>query len=346
MDSGISIVIPTWKGLHLLRENLPAVLDAARFYREKTGGDTELIVVDDGSSDETTSALPDEFPEARLIAKPQNEGFAITCNVGFQHCQLPVMALLNNDVRVERDYLFYLAEHFRDPLVFAVTSRVLEWDGATFSAGGRVGRFRRGFWSVYFNYDTCGPDQQAWIEEHRLLSAYAIGGFAAYDRAKVAELGGFTELLSPFNWEDVDLSYRGWKRGWEVHYEPRSVAYHRISATIGAHYQKKRVEAVSFRNRLLFHWINCHSPVFLASHLLMLALLTLTRFLVFDFSFYRSVYEGWIRLPEVRRLRRRERARARRTDAQLCRVWSRFYKSAPIRIYYGRAEVLQARDEK
>ena len=345
MNSDLSIVIPTCNGLHLLRENLPSVQAAARAHHRETGGLTEIIVVDDGGRDETARVIPSEFSDVYLVKRQRNQGFAITCNVGLQSSRFPLVALLNNDVRVEEDYFIYQALHFQDPTVFAVTAKVFEWGQPIFSTGGRYGRFRRGFWSLYTNYDTSTPEAAEWIEKRRLLSTYAIGGFSTYSREKLEALGGFNELLSPFHWEDVDLSYRGWKRGWEVHYEPRSIAHHRISATINAHHKKAFVEVAAVRNRLLFHWINLHTPTYVLSHLIMLGVLFLTRLWVLDFRFYRSLLQAVRQLRQVRSLRNLERRSAERTDAELSRLLKRFYQSAPIQIYYNQQEVLQKHPE-
>lgn len=334
----VSIVIPTWNGLALLRETLPSVCKAADVYGLESGCRTEILVVDDGGEDATGDVLPAEFPRVRLIVSPSNRGFAAACNLGFEHAGYPLVALLNNDVKVEPDYLLHQAPHFQDPDVFAVTARVYSWNGEEFTAGGRFGRFRRGFWSVYLNYDV-DPGAADLENRRRLLSAYAVGGFATYDRKKLQDLGGFNSLLSPFHWEDVDLSYRGWKRGWKVHYEPGSIAYHRISATIGRRFRPRKVETVAVRNRLLFHWINLHSTGYWIRHLLGLAGLLLTRFLVFDGTFYRSFLGALSRISEVRRLRRRERDRARRSDAEISRILSSFYRNAPIRVYRSGSQV-------
>ncbi len=345
MNFDLSIVIPTCNGLHLLRENLPSVEAAARTHQRETGGLTEIIVVDDGGRDETARAIPSEFPDVYLITRQRNQGFAITCNVGLKSSRFPWVALLNNDVRVEEDYFVYQTLHFQDPNVFAVTAKVFEWDQPIFATGGKLGRFRRGFWSLYTNYDTSTPEAGEWIEKRQLLSTYAIGGFSTYSREKLEALGGFNELLSPFHWEDVDLSYRGWKRGWEVHYEPRSIAHHRASATINAQHKKAFVEAAAVRNRLLFHWINLHSPTYVLRHLIMLGVLFVTRLWVLDFSFYRSFLQAVRQLRQVRRLRKLERKSAERTDADLSHLLKLFYQSAPIQIYYSQREVLQKHPE-
>lgn len=335
----VSIVIPTWNGLALLRETLPSVCEAAEFYRRESRCRTEILVVDDGSEDDTREVLTAEFPRVRLIRSPSNRGFAPTCNLGFEHAGYPLVALLNNDVKVEPDYLVYQAPHFQDPDVLAVTARVFSWDGDEFTAGGRFGRFRRGFWSVYLNYDLDPDGAGAVIQDRRWLSAYAVGGFATYDRRKLRDLGGFNTLLAPFHWEDVDLSYRGWKRGWKIHYEPGSVAYHRISATIGSRFRARRVETVAVRNRLLFHWINLHSTGYWIRHLVGLAGLLLTRFMVLDGTFYRSFAGALSRISEVRRMRRWERDRARRSDTEISRILNSFYRTAPIRVYRSGSQV-------
>jgi len=345
MKLDLSIVIPTRNGLHLLRENLPSVQRASRMFSEKTGGAVEVIVVDDGSQDGTSRILPAEFPDVYLVERSRSQGFACACNAGFEACKFPVVSLLNNDVRVEEEFFLHQSSHFEDENVFGVTAKVFEWDQPIFATGGRVGRFRRGFWSVYFNYDVRIDSASGWVDQRRMLSAYAIGGFSAYSREKLRELGGFNELLSPIHWEDVDLSYRAWKRGWEVRYEPRSVAHHRTSATIDAHFEKRSVERISYRNRLLFHWINLHSPTYLLRHLLMLSVLILTRILVLDFGFYAALGQALRRLTTVIRLRRVEREEARKSDAEISRLLNSFYRTAPIEIYYNQQEVIEHHPE-
>jgi len=189
----------------MLQRCLPAVLEAVQQYQKLCGAETEVIVVDDAGSDDTAGWLARAAPRVQLVRRRRNGGFARACNSGIHHCRQPLLALINNDVEVAPDYFLWQARLFRDPDLFAVTARVVEWEQPVFATGGKVGTFRRGFWGVYFNYDLKDPqrpDARPW------LSFYAVGGFAMYDRERLLQLGGFSELLSPFHWEDVDLSYR------------------------------------------------------------------------------------------------------------------------------------------
>jgi len=280
-----------------------------------------------------------------------NGGFASACNTGFRKARYQLVALLNNDVRVEPKYLIHHAEHFLDDDVFAVTAKVYDWEGTHFTTGGRIGRFRRGFWCVYFNYDIEDrKTEDSWqrseeVPTAELLSAYAVGGFATYSRKKLDYLGGFNELLSPFHWEDIDLSYRGWKSGWKVLYEPRSRAFHRTSATINAHYLKTKVEEVSFRNRLLFHWINLHDPSFLLRHFITLIGMTLANALILNRSYFRSLSSALRSLKKVRSLRTLEKERAVVSDKKLSEILNQFCRSRLIRVYYNLEEIIQQHPE-
>ena len=45
-------------------------------------------------------------------------------------------------------------------------------------------------------------------------------------------------------YEDIEISYRGWKRGWWVRYEPRSVAYHDARQTMERRYKRRSLEVI------------------------------------------------------------------------------------------------------
>jgi GT2 family glycosyltransferase len=343
----LSVVIPTWNGLHLLKKYLPSVIRAAECYQRSSGADFEILVVDDGSTDATVSYLRGHpVKGVRLLSRPENKGFAITCNAGFREARYELVGLINNDVELHPEYFIFLAPHFSNPEIFAVTAKVYDPGTTIFNAGGRFASFRRGFWSVYFNYDTVpGKDAQEWTDCHRLLSFCAIGGFAAYRKSELLKLGGFLEILSPFHWEDVDLSYRGWKRGMKVGYEPRSLAWHQASSTINRHFESKIVECHSFKNRLLFHWINIHSKPMLACHLLSLSTMCILKALTLDRYFFKAFRNALRQLPEVRKLRKQEKLKSRRSDREIISILNDFYKSAPISCYFSREEILEKHPE-
>ena len=97
------------------------------------------------------------------------------------------------------------------------------------------------------------------------------GGSAVVSREKYLEIGGFDEIFSPFYVEDVDLSYRAWKRGWPTLFVPRSKVVHKHRGSTGR-LDSGYVEQIIARNRLLFVWLNIRDPRMLLQHSLWLLL--------------------------------------------------------------------------
>src|SRR5262249_12431824 len=135
---GVSVVIPTWNGLDLLKEFLPSVLEACHCY---SGGDrnpVQVMIVDDASIDATgewlvsqgfrpagcdRSSSPDTAsrpPDLAFVSNEANAGFGVSCNRGFRLAAYNLILLLNNDVRISRDAISALVRHFDDSDVFAV----------------------------------------------------------------------------------------------------------------------------------------------------------------------------------------------------------------------------------
>ena len=308
--SGISAVIPTYNGKELLTKSLPLLILALK----NQPLEWEVIVADDASTDGTVRFLNKEFPEVRWVKSERNKGFASTCNLGFQKAKYDVILLLNSDTLVTKDFIPPLLEHFKNDQLFGVHPKGLDWDEETFRDGGKVGSFTRGFFRFTKNYD---------VGEKRtpgeLLSFFATGAFSALDRKKVLELGGFDELFSPFNVEDIELSYRAWKRGWEIHYEPKSIVYHRPNTTINKYYKRFKVRCIYQRNRFFFVWKNVFDPKMILSHFLFLLIPSLR------VDKYIGLFMAFEKLPKIWQNRKKEKKNVRRTDKEIMESLRQFY---------------------
>ena len=150
----------------------------------------------------------------------------------------------------------------------------------------------------------------------RRLRAALLRFAAMFDRARFLEIGGFDLLFAPFYYEDVELSYRAWKRGFEVRYEPASEVRHRFSSTIGAA-GRGRIRRISQRNRLLLHWIHLHDRGWLAAHLLWLPAVGAASLVSLRPQALLGLFDAIRRLPLVLERRRRERALAVRSDREV-----------------------------
>ncbi len=321
----ISVVIPTWRGLHLLQQYLPSVLTACAEYERATSSAAEVVIVEDAGGDGTLQWLRDRHEDrVRVVEHPRNLGFAGACRTGFETARFPIVLLLNNDVRLNPDCMAPMVEHFADPRVFGVTGKIFNQKGDTFCNGGKVARFRRGMWSTYENYDLM-PET---YPHFPLLSFTAIGAFSAFDRAKFLELGGFDPLTAMV--EDVEISYRGWKRGWLVIYEPRSIAYHDASQTMDRRYRRRSLDKLSRRSRILMHWMLLHDAPMFRRHWLRILGLFLSSWLILDWRFYWAIATGFGNLPEIIRKRRATRRTMALTDRELLELLEKFYNTAPI----------------
>jgi GT2 family glycosyltransferase len=124
--------------------------------------------------------------------------------------------------------------------VFAVSAQSLDWEGKAPATGAWLPRLHHG----WLFFEPAFPAQA-------VTTFFASGGFSAFRRKMFLELGGFDRLFYPAYFEETDLCYRAWQRGWEIRYEPASMARHRESPSLG---QTGRVNSMMRRNQLLFQW--------------------------------------------------------------------------------------------
>jgi GT2 family glycosyltransferase len=306
-EAGLSIVIPNWNGRILLEKFLPTVVESARAFESAYGQSTEIIVADDASTDDSERWLRAHWPAVRFENNPSRGGFAPTANRGLHAARFRLVYLVNNDVALTPETLPPAAEHFRDPTVFAVTGNAYDLATGVLRGAGQRGRFRRGFLTVHSRFFVPSPAAQ----RDPLVTLYATGGSSLFDRDRFLALGGFDEAFAPYGWEDVELSLRAWKRGYEVRYEPRSAIWHQFSSTIGSRVSRRRASAVYDRNRLLTHWLHLDTPRQRLTHAAGVAVKLLTNPLVGRFEYWGAFAQA-LSLRKQLRTRRDEPQKAQR----------------------------------
>jgi GT2 family glycosyltransferase/glycosyltransferase involved in cell wall biosynthesis len=299
INTRATIVIPNWNGKELLEKYLPSVIAAA----EVCPG-SEVLVVDNGSTDGSAAFLKERFPQVRVHALDRNLGFGGGSNAGFKAAKNDIIVLLNSDMHVEPDFLPPLLAGFTDEKVFAVSCQIF-------------------FSDPQKKREETGLTEAWWAQgglrvRHRIDPAiqelypcfYGGGGSCAFDRKKFLELGGFDSLLAPFYLEDTDLGYMAWKRGWKVLYQPASRVYHEHRGTIGKKFSDAYIQTILKKNFLLFVWKNIHDWKWLASHFFFMWTQALVSWLAGD-SPERASFAGLTRaaLQLPRAMRSRSRAR-------------------------------------
>jgi GT2 family glycosyltransferase len=306
----ISVVIPSYNGQGLLEQILNPLIKAIEYYR----GDSEIIIVDDASFDASEQFLKDKFPGTILIKNNTNQGFGKSCNRGFRVCKNDLVILLNNDVFVDEDFIAPLVTHFNDPLTFAVRPGLKPGHNEESEdlKHPRIG--------AVFKYGFCQVPKE--ITNPGKFAFFAGGGAAMFNKGKFLSLGGFDELYYPFYFEDVDLSYRAWKRGWRVNYEPKSIIYHQSGMTIKRFYGPWRINLIHERNSYFFVWKNITDIKLNLKHLFFLPLRVIRSLLMFNIVPFLAFFWAIISITAVFKKRRSEELNCIVSDREIFAIFN------------------------
>src|SRR5947209_578834 len=311
----VAVVIPNWNG----RRFLTACFDALRAQRFRH---FEIVLVDNGSRDDSVAFTAAHYPEVRILALPANHGFAAAVNRGIEATGGRYVALLNNDTEADPDWLGELVRALeQDPSAASAATRIREC-----GAGRRDRLYGLG---QALTPDGCphriGAGQVDRSQSAAIHEVFgACGGAALYRRAVLEEIEFLDEAFFAYL-EDDDWAFRARLAGYACLAVPTAVVYHVGSATTGA--GSPLLFRLSTRNRVrlvlknypLPLLVRC-APAILASHARLIAASALSRRL-------RPVLQGYAEaltlLPDTLRERRRVQRLRRVSEAELRAAFSR-----------------------
>lgn len=235
----VSVIIPVYNKLHYTLRCLDAIAT------HPPADPIEVIVVDDGSSDDTQAQLS-QRDDLRYLRNPENLGFVGSCNHGAEVARGELLFFLNNDTAVLAGWLDHLVQTFaRIPEAGLVGSKLIYPDGRLQEAGGIIWQDGSG-WNWGRLGDPAAP-------EYNFLRDvdYCSGAAIAIPRALFAEFGGFSQTYAPAYYEDTDLAFRVRAAGRRVLYQPLSWVVHDEGITAGTD-TGSGVKAYQARNRERF----------------------------------------------------------------------------------------------
>jgi GT2 family glycosyltransferase len=216
----VVVVIPNWNGSEHLEGCLAALRDQT--LRERM----LVVVVDNGSTDDSLAVLVRHEDLVTVIANPKNLGFAAACNQGMHHNRdSEFVALLNNDAIPEPAWLeAMIGAMDGDPRIGSCTPKVLSCDDhRRFDNAGHV---------VFADGLTRGRGRlhEDVGQYERQEEVFGPSGCAVLlRRAMLDDVGLLDEHFFAYC-EDADLAFRARLRGWRCVYVPAAVVYHRFSA--------------------------------------------------------------------------------------------------------------------
>ncbi len=265
-----AVVVVNWNGADVLGPCLASLRPAVE-------AGAEVVVVDNASTDGSPDLVADVLPEALLVRRPSNDGFAAGVTAGATATTADVVLLLNNDAVASPGWLTAMLAPFERPgaeRLGAVTGRVLLADHLAPAPPGPVPadalRDHAGHAWVRVDADTPGATRRVnstgnevttsgngrdrgWLApadgpaDAREVFGFN-GGSAALRRAALDDVGGIDASLFMY-YEDTDTSWRLRRRGWRVEHAPDAVTEHRHAASSGT---ASRFFAVhNVRNRLV-----------------------------------------------------------------------------------------------
>ncbi len=255
-----TVVIPNYNGMAYLQDCLGSL--------KKQDGNFDIIVVDNGSKDESCSYIKESFPEVVLIALPENLGFCRAVNIGIKAAGTPYVLLLNNDVKVKEDFVKNLEQSLEQKKdYFSIGAKMVSMKepdkmddaGDFYCALGWA--FARGK----------GRPEKDYQKSGQVFSACA--GAAIYRKKILEEIGYFDENHFAYL-EDVDIGYRAKIYGYKNGFCHNAVVLHAGSGFSGSRYNEFKV-TLSSRNSMYvigknmpFFQILFNAPLLLAGILI------------------------------------------------------------------------------
>jgi N-acetylglucosaminyl-diphospho-decaprenol L-rhamnosyltransferase len=236
MPSAIDVVIVAYNRYELTDSCL-------RHLRAQTL-EHHVIVVDNGSSDETGARLRAEWPHVQVERFSENRGFPEACNRGVAAGSAEIVVLLNNDVDCHPDFLERLVAPLTDPAVGSVASLLLQPSGERIDSMGLAAD------AVLAGFPRLQGLPASRAHDKLPVLAGPAGAAAAYRRVAWVQAGGLDETIVAYM-EDFDLALRLRMAGWGAVAEPAAIGIHLGSATNGFRSSWQRLQGGFGRGYLL-----------------------------------------------------------------------------------------------
>jgi GT2 family glycosyltransferase len=222
VDATTCVIIPNWNGAEGLRDCLDSLINQTL--------KPYIIVVDNGSKDESLHLIEKYYPKIDLIRHSKNMGFAGGVNAGFKlaiQLNARYAASLNNDAIADPSWLKKLTDYLdENDQVGIATCKLLTSDGQKLDSTGD-------YYTVWgLPYPRGRGESDINKYDHQTEIFGASGGASVYRVKMLEDIGMFDEDFFAY-YEDVDLSFRAQLAGWKVSYVPEAKAYHQIGATSG-----------------------------------------------------------------------------------------------------------------
>lgn len=236
----ITILIPNYNGKKWLKQLLPTI-------EKVTYPNLEVLIVNNGSTDDSASFLKKNYPEFKVLEIKKNRGYAGANNLGVKRATGRYILFLNNDTKVTPNFLGPLVKKIEnDKTIGAVQPQIRNMVNK--NAIDSIGSFFT-FTGFLYHY---GYFQNATEKKYnKELSVYSVKGACYLMKKKdYLDLGGIDESFVTYV-EESDLCHRILLSGKNIIYIPKSIVYHFGGGDMSIMTKKEVVIFRSFRNRFV-----------------------------------------------------------------------------------------------
>ncbi len=227
----VSVVVLNYNGEHLLPDCLESLL-------VQDYSPLEILVVDSASVDGSRGTVS-RYPGLKWVGLSRNGGLGPGYNAGAREAQGEKLFFVNNDMRFEPDCVRKLTEVFFDKEVLAADPLQMNWEGNRVIHGAH--RFHIGWRHLSY-----GVPFMALVPGHlapnnrRTEAPFGCAGAIMFDREKFEALGGFDPTFF-LDYEDLDICWRGWLRGWKTLFIPEARLYHKVGESVKKIANERRI---------------------------------------------------------------------------------------------------------
>jgi hypothetical protein len=299
----IDIIIPNYNGAKELEICFASL-------EKQTFKDFNVILVDNGSEDDSVEYTKTKFPQHKIIMFDKNYGFARAINAGLKFSleinKSQYILLLNNDIELKEDFLAKGIDTFEkvsDASFIAVKmmnyfNRDIIDDCGDFIKANGGSPFARG----HAEKDTGQYDKPEFIFG-------ACAGAAFYRKELFNKLGLFDEDYFAYL-EDLDFSFRLQIAGYKCYYNPKILCYHKRGETskknagMNIYYSEKNLVALRLKNYPLFIYLK-YTPLFFAARIVRYYKFIRLHPPVIFWSAFKGYMKGLWEIPKSLRKRRK-----------------------------------------
>lgn len=220
MKTKVVVIIPNWNGAEFIADCLVSL--------QKQTLQPHIIVIDNGSTDNSVKIIKKAFKGVELIEFKDNAGFAGGVNRGIKPSlkkDFEYIALFNNDATADKNWLQELVGAADNhPEAGIITGKFMRLDKIHLDSTG----------DIFSSYGMPFPRGRNQVDNGQFDTPEyvfgASGGASLYRSKMLRYIGLFDEDFFAY-FEDVDISFRAQLAGWKVWYTPKAVAYHHVGAT-------------------------------------------------------------------------------------------------------------------